>query len=218
MNIDEVKKMIWKVGVIPVVRASSLDEARRAIEAICLGDIPVIEITMTVPDAPKIISELAKQPGRTALIGAGTVTNARSAELCIDSGAEFLVSPGLSHGMLESAAKHGILAIPGALTPTEVMAAREAGADIIKIFPCGSAGGAKHLKALKAPFPDAHFIPTGGVNLANAAEYFAAGAYALGVGAELVDLKAIRENNPRKIVESAKTLVEIVRLARGEKN
>jgi 2-dehydro-3-deoxyphosphogluconate aldolase/(4S)-4-hydroxy-2-oxoglutarate aldolase len=152
------------------------------------------------------------------LIGAGTVTNAKAAEECIDAGAQFLVSPGLSVATLEVAAKRGILAMPGALTPTEVMQAREAGAELIKIFPCSSVGGPKHIKSLKAPFPDAQFIPTGGVNLSNAAEYFAAGAFALGVGADLVDLAALRDNNPEKIVAGARALVLAVELARASRS
>ena len=218
MNTESVRRRISKIGIVPVVRAASVEEARRAVEAIHLGGIPVIEITMTVPDATKIIQELAKYYGSEVLIGAGTVTNAQDAENCIDAGAEFLVSPGLSVAVLQVAAKRGILAIPGALTPTEVMEAREAGAQVIKIFPCSSVGGPRHIKALRAPFPDAHFIPTGGVNLSNAAGYFAAGAFALGVGADLVDLAALRENNPQKIIAGAKALVQAVELARATRS
>jgi 2-dehydro-3-deoxyphosphogluconate aldolase / (4S)-4-hydroxy-2-oxoglutarate aldolase len=218
MTTARVAKRIWEIGIVPVVRAASVEEARRAVEAIHLGGIPVIEITMTVPEATRIIQELAKQYGEKVLVGAGTVTKAQGAEACIDAGAEFLVSPGLSVAVLEVAAKHGILAIPGALTPTEVMRAREAGAEVIKIFPCSSAGGPKHIRALRAPFPDAQFIPTGGVNLSNAAEYFAAGAFALGVGADLVDLTALRTNNAEKIIAGAKALVLAVELARAARS
>jgi 2-dehydro-3-deoxyphosphogluconate aldolase/(4S)-4-hydroxy-2-oxoglutarate aldolase len=148
------------------------------------------------------------------LTGAGTVLTARSAQACLDAGAHFLVSPGLSLPVLEIGVKNGVLAIPGALTPTEVMDAMEAGAELIKIFPCGSAGGPKHIKALKAPFPQARFIPTGGVSLSNAGEYFAAGAFALGAGADLVDVNALRQNQPQEIVKTAKAFVEVVRVAR----
>lgn len=133
----------------------------------------------------------------------------------MDAGAQFLVSPGLSVPVVQAATKRSILALPGALTPTEVMAALEAGAQVIKIFPCGSAGGSKHIKALRAPFPAARFVPTGGVNLSNAQEYFAAGAYALGVGADLVDLAALRNGQTEKIVEMAKSLVATVQQARS---
>lgn len=201
---------------MPVIRAARLEEVRRAVEAICAGGIPVVEITMTVPDAPKMIQELACTYGDKVLIGAGTVMNAKQAEVCLDAGAQFLVSPGLSIPVLETGRKRGVLTIPGALTPTEVMTALEAGAELIKIFPCSSAGGPRHLRALKAPFPDGRFIPTGGVNLSNAAEYIAAGAFALGVGADLVDLQALRRNEPEKLSAAARALVQMICLARTE--
>jgi 2-dehydro-3-deoxyphosphogluconate aldolase/(4S)-4-hydroxy-2-oxoglutarate aldolase len=212
---DAIRRIHAK-GIVPVIRAANVDEARRAVDAIREGGIDVIEITMTVPDAPKVIAELVKHCGDSVFAGAGTVTNAKQAETCLDAGAQFLVSPGLSVPVLETARKRGILAIPGALTPTEVMNAFEAGAELVKIFPCGSAGGSKHIRALKAPFPDARFIPTGGVNLSNAAEYIAAGAFGLGVGADLVDLQAVRRNDLEKIVAMARALVQTVSLARAE--
>ncbi|HTC41645.1 MAG TPA: bifunctional 4-hydroxy-2-oxoglutarate aldolase/2-dehydro-3-deoxy-phosphogluconate aldolase [Candidatus Acidoferrales bacterium] len=217
MNIENAINKIHEIGIVPVVRAANLDEARRAVDAICTGGIPVIEITMTVPNAPAMIQELVKHYGTSVLTGAGTVTTAKQAEICLDAGAQFLVSPGLSVPVLQTAAARGILAIPGALTPTEVMAALEAGAQLIKIFPCGSAGGPKHIKALKAPFPETRLIPTGGVNVNNAAEYLAAGSFALGVGADLVDLAAIRRNESGKIVDMAKILIDSVKLARTSK-
>jgi 2-dehydro-3-deoxyphosphogluconate aldolase/(4S)-4-hydroxy-2-oxoglutarate aldolase len=217
VTIESAISKIQEIGIVPVVRAANLDEARRAVDAICTGGIPVIEITLTVPNAPAMIQELVKHYGSSVLAGAGTVTTAKQAEICLDAGAQFLVSPGLSVPVLKTAAERGILAIPGALTPTEVMAALDAGAKLIKIFPCGSAGGPKHIKALKAPFPETRLIPTGGVNLTNAAEYFAAGSFALGVGADLVDLAAIRKNEPAKIIDMAKSLVDAVRLARSTK-
>lgn len=215
MNIENAISRIEEIGIVPVVRAANLDEARKAVDAIYAGGIPLIEITLTVPNAPAMIQELVKHYGTSVLTGAGTVTTAKQAEICLDAGAQFLVSPGLSVPVLQTAAKRGVLAIPGALTPTEVMAALEAGAKLVKIFPCGSAGGPKHIKALKAPFPEVRFIPTGGVNLSNAAEYLAAGSFALGVGADLVDLNAIRKKEPAKIIDMAKALVDAVRLARA---
>ena len=217
MNIDSAISRIQDIGIVPVVRAANLDEARRAIDAICTGGISIIEVTMTVPNAPAMIQELVRQYGTSVLTGAGTVTTAKQAEICLDAGAQFLVSPGLSVPVLQTAARRGILAIPGALTPTEVMSALEAGAKLIKIFPCGSAGGPKHIRALRAPFPDTRLIPTGGVNLGNAAEYFAAGSFALGVGADLVDLVALRRNEPQKIIDMAKALIDAVRQARSSK-
>jgi len=217
VNIDSAINKIQEIGIVPVVRAANLDEARRAIDAICTGGISIIEVTMTVPNAPAMIQELVRQYGTSVLTGAGTVTTAKQAEICLDAGAQFLVSPGLSVPVLQTAARRGILAIPGALTPTEVMSALEAGAKLIKIFPCGSAGGPKHIRALRAPFPDTRLIPTGGVNLGNAAEYFAAGSFALGVGADLVDLVALRRNEPQKIIDMAKALIDAVRQARSSK-
>jgi 2-dehydro-3-deoxyphosphogluconate aldolase / (4S)-4-hydroxy-2-oxoglutarate aldolase len=208
---------IHEIGIIPVVRAANVDEARRAVDAICAGGIPIIEITMTVPNAPAMIQQLAREFGNRILTGAGTVITAQQAEICMDAGAQFLVSPGLSVPVVEAATRRSILAMPGALTPTEVMAALGAGAKVIKIFPCASAGGPKHVKALRAPFPDARFVPTGGVNLANAQEYLAVGAFALGVGADLVDLEALRRNEEAKIAEMAKALVAVVRQARKGK-
>ncbi len=218
MSIEHAIQKIQKIGIVPVVRAANVDEARRVIDAIHSGGIPIIEVTMTVPNAPAIIQELVRHYGDTVLTGAGTVTTAAQAEICLDAGAQFLVSPGLSVPVLKAAAQRGILAIPGALTPTELMAALEAGAKLIKIFPCGSAGGPKHIKALKAPFPDTRLIPTGGVNLENAGQYFAAGAFALGVGADLVDLGAIRRNEANKIIDMAKAFVDTVRLAKAAQN
>jgi 2-dehydro-3-deoxyphosphogluconate aldolase / (4S)-4-hydroxy-2-oxoglutarate aldolase len=215
MTIDEVIRRIEEVGIVPVVRASSVKEAARAVEAISAGGIPIVEITMTVPNAVSVIREVTHQYKGKALVGAGTVTTARQAEDCLDAGAEFLVSPGLSASVLSVAKSAAKLAIPGALTPTELMAAQEHGARLIKIFPCGNVGGPKYLKSLKAPFPDACLIPTGGVNAANAAEFIAAGAFALGVGADLVDVAALREGNLQKIVASAQELVQAVMSARN---
>ena len=217
MNIDAAISKIHEIGIVPVVRAAHVEEARKAVDAIHSGGIPIIEITMTVPNAPAMIRELVRHYGNRVLAGAGTVTTAKQAEVCLDAGAHFLVSPGLAVGVLQTAARRGVLAIPGALTPTEVMAAIEAGAQLIKIFPCGSAGGPKHIKALKAPFPETRLIPTGGVNVTNAAEYFAAGSFALGVGADLVDLAAIRRNETAKIMDMAKALLDAVLLARTAK-
>jgi 2-dehydro-3-deoxyphosphogluconate aldolase / (4S)-4-hydroxy-2-oxoglutarate aldolase len=207
VTIEEVVRKIGEIGIIPVVRASTVDEANRA----------VVEITMTVPNAISVIRELAQRHGGDVLIGAGTVTNAEQAESCVRAGAQFLVSPGLAVSVLSVARVHNRLAIPGALTPTELMNAQEQGAQLVKIFPCGSVGGPKYLKSLKAPFPHAQLIPTGGVNPANAAEFIAAGAYALGVGADLVDAAALREGNLEKITTVAKELVQAVATARPAK-
>jgi 2-dehydro-3-deoxyphosphogluconate aldolase/(4S)-4-hydroxy-2-oxoglutarate aldolase len=214
MTIDDVIHRIGEIGIVPVVRAAAVDEATRAVEAICAGGIPIVEITMTVPDAITVIRQVARQYGKDVLLGAGTVTTAPQAEQCIAAGAEFIVSPGLSFPVLAAAQACGKLAIPGALTPTELMNAQQNGAKLIKIFPCGNVGGPKYLKSLRGPFPDAALIPTGGVNAANAAEFIAAGAFALGVGAELVNTAALREGNLAKIEQAARELVGAVLTAR----
>jgi 2-dehydro-3-deoxyphosphogluconate aldolase/(4S)-4-hydroxy-2-oxoglutarate aldolase len=215
MTIDDVVRRIGEIGIVPVVRAATVDEATRAVEAICAGGIPVVEITMTVPNAVSVIREVVQQYGDKVLIGAGTVTSADQAEACIRAGAEFLVSPGLSVAALAVARSAAKLAIPGALTPTELMNAQEHGARLVKIFPCGNVGGPKYLKSLKGPFPNAALIPTGGVNAANAAEFIAAGAFAIGVGADLVDAKALRDGNLEKIISGARELVQAVASARS---
>jgi 2-dehydro-3-deoxyphosphogluconate aldolase/(4S)-4-hydroxy-2-oxoglutarate aldolase len=215
MTIEDVIRRIEEVGIIPVVRAASVEEATRAVEAICAGGIPVVEITMTVPNAVSVIREVAKQYKDKALVGAGTVVTAEQAESCLRAGAEFLVSPGLSAPVLSVARAAGKLAIPGALTPTELMNAHDHGARLVKIFPCGNVGGPKYLRSLKAPFPKAELIPTGGVNASNAADFIAAGAFALGVGADLVDAVALREGNLEKISAAAQELVQAVISARA---
>jgi 2-dehydro-3-deoxyphosphogluconate aldolase/(4S)-4-hydroxy-2-oxoglutarate aldolase len=216
MTINEVIARIGEVGIVPVVRSATVEEAMRAVEAICAGGIPVVEITMTVPDAVSVIREVAQRYAGTVLIGAGTVTTSEQADRCISAGAEFLVSPGLSAAVLAVARSSNKLAIPGALTPTELMSAQEHGARLVKIFPCGSVGGAKYLRSLRAPFPKALLIPTGGVNAANAGEFIAAGAFALGIGAELCDAKALREGNLEKVTSAARDLVQVVASARME--
>jgi 2-dehydro-3-deoxyphosphogluconate aldolase / (4S)-4-hydroxy-2-oxoglutarate aldolase len=215
MTIDDVIRRIEEIGIVPVVRAASVEEATRAVEAICAGGIPVVEVTMTVPNAISVIREVAQEYRNKVLIGAGTVTTAEQAESCFRAGAEFLVSPGLARSVLAVAGASAKLAIPGVLTPTELMNAQELGVQLIKIFPCGNVGGPKYLKSLKAPFPNAALIPTGGVNAANAADFIAAGAFALGVGADLVDATALREGNLEKISSAAKELVHAVTSARA---
>ena len=209
MHVETIIRRIGDIGIMPVIRAANPAEALRAVEAICAGGISIVEITMTVPDAPRVLREVARANSEF-LVGAGTVLNAEQAEICIDAGARFLISPGLAPEVIRTAAKHGVLAIPGAFTPSEIMAAMELGVEVIKIFPCGSGGGPSHIKALRGPFPDCRFIPTGGVSLKNAEEYFSAGAFALGIGAELADLAALRKNEPHRITEAAKSLTAIV--------
>jgi 2-dehydro-3-deoxyphosphogluconate aldolase/(4S)-4-hydroxy-2-oxoglutarate aldolase len=215
MTIEDVIRRIGEIGIVPVVRAATVEDATRAVEAICAGGIPILEITMTVPNATSVIRHVVREHGNSALIGAGTVTTGEQAEQCIRAGAEFLVSPGISTHVLAVAQACAKLAIPGALTPTELMHAQDNGAKLIKIFPCGNVGGAKYLQSLRGPFPHVALIPTGGVSAANAAEYIAAGAFALGVGGDLINAAALREGNLAKITQAAQELVQAVQRARG---
>jgi 2-dehydro-3-deoxyphosphogluconate aldolase/(4S)-4-hydroxy-2-oxoglutarate aldolase len=214
MTVEDVIRRIGEIGIVPVVRAATVEDATRAVEAICAGGIPILEITMTVPNAVSVIRHVIREHGNTLLIGAGTVTTGEQAEQCIRAGAEFIVSPGLSTRVLAVAQACAKLAIPGALTPTELMHAQDNGAKLIKIFPCGNVGGPKYLQSLKGPFPNVALIPTGGVNASNAADYVAAGAFALGVGGDLVDAAALRDGNLSKITQAARDLVRAVRSAR----
>jgi 2-dehydro-3-deoxyphosphogluconate aldolase/(4S)-4-hydroxy-2-oxoglutarate aldolase len=186
----------------------------QVIEAIRAGGVPVLEITMTVPRAIKVIEQVADRYGSEVVVGAGTVLDAETARSCILAGASFVVSPALNVGTIEMCRRYSIAVMPGALTPTEVVTAWDAGADVVKVFPCGAVGGAKYLKALKAPLPQVEMIPTGGVSLATAAEFIEAGAFALGVGSDLVDTKAIRAGQPEKVTEAARSYVSTVRDAR----
>jgi 2-dehydro-3-deoxyphosphogluconate aldolase / (4S)-4-hydroxy-2-oxoglutarate aldolase len=215
MDKQKVRERILEIGIIPVVRASSSAEACLAADAVRQGGIPIVEITMTVPGAIDVIRELVKNCGSDVLVGAGTVLNADTARRCIDAGAQFLVSPGLNLQTVAFAAGEGKLIMAGALTPTEVMAAWDAGADFIKIFPCGQVGGAKYIKALKGPFPQIPFIPTGGVNLNTAAEFLEAGSVALGIGGELVQADALKANKPEIIAENARKFLAIVKHTRA---
>lgn len=215
MNKPEVLQRINEVGVVPVVRAASPQEAMKVIEAIKLGGLSILEITMTVPDAVKVIEQVADRYGAEVVVGAGTVLDPETARACILAGARFVVSPSLNLHTIELCRQYSVAVFPGALTPTEVVTAWQAGADAVKVFPCGAVGGAKYLASLKAPLPQIEMIPTGGVSLATAASFIAAGAFALGVGADLVDLTAMRSGEPEKVTQAARAYVAAVRNARN---
>ncbi|HUL34401.1 MAG TPA: bifunctional 4-hydroxy-2-oxoglutarate aldolase/2-dehydro-3-deoxy-phosphogluconate aldolase [Candidatus Eisenbacteria bacterium] len=213
MDKAAVRKRIEEVGIVPIIRATSPDEARFAADAIREGGISIVEITMTVPGALDVISELARKSPEV-LLGAGTVLNAESASRCLDAGAQFLVSPGLHLKTVEHALKHQVLIIAGALTPTEIMAAWEAGADFIKVFPCSNVGGPSYLRALKGPFPEIPMVPTGGVNLETAAEFLRSGAAALGVGGELILKDALKARDAQRLRDLAARYVAIIKKSR----
>ncbi|MBC7900806.1 MAG: bifunctional 4-hydroxy-2-oxoglutarate aldolase/2-dehydro-3-deoxy-phosphogluconate aldolase [Saprospiraceae bacterium] len=213
MSKAEVIERIVSGGVLPVIRAESKEEARKVIDAITKGGISIIEITMKVPDAVLLIRELTAN--NNLLIGAGTVMDPETARACIEAGAKFIISPALNFETIDYCNDRDIVVMPGALTPTEVVNAWDAGADFVKVFPADSMGGAKYLKSLKAPLPHIKLIPTGGVSQETAASFIKAGASAVGVGADLVDLLAIREGRSEAITEAARKYLEIVRAARS---
>ena len=213
----EIIRQIVSVGVIPVVRAESTELARRAIAAIRKGGIPIIEITMTVPGAIRMIEELSKEAGADTLVGAGTVLDAETAQKCMRAGATFIVSPSLNFDTIACCKEQDVVVMPGGLTPTEIASAWSAGADFVKVFPAGAVGGASYIKALKGPLPQIKLVPTGGVSLKNAAAFIQAGAEALGVGSELVDMGALRDGMDARITERAQEFLEIVKQARNNK-
>src|SRR5436305_24519 len=213
MNKASVLKRIRDVDIVPVVRASSPEQAVQVVEAIMAGGLPVLEITMTVPGAVQVIKELVKRFD-DAIVGAGTVLDAEAARACIDAGARFIVSPALNLDTIVCCRELDVAVMPGALTPTEVVSAWNAGADLVKVFPAGALGGASYIKSLKAPLPQIKLVPTGGVTLANAGAFIEAGAAAVGVGADLVDTKAIRAGQPEKITQAARAFIEAVSNAR----
>ncbi|HQU86727.1 MAG TPA: bifunctional 2-keto-4-hydroxyglutarate aldolase/2-keto-3-deoxy-6-phosphogluconate aldolase [Pyrinomonadaceae bacterium] len=215
MKRAEVIQKIKDIGVVPVVRADSAEEALAAVAAIKEGGVPILEITMTVPGAVKVIEKVADEFGSEVVLGAGTVLDPETARACILAGATFIVSPALNLATIELCRRYSVPICPGALTPTEVVTAWQAGADFVKVFPCSAMGGASYIKGLKAPLPQVELIPTGGVNLNTAADFIKAGSSALGIGADLVDLKALRAGNAAKITESAKQFVQLVKDARA---
>jgi len=206
----EVLNALREIGLVPVLRAESETQALSLADAIAAGGVTVLEVTMTVPGAIRVMRRLAEARPEI-LIGAGTVLDPETARMCILEGAQFVVSPALNVKTIEMCHRYGVAVLPGALTPTEIVTAWEAGADVVKIFPASALGGAKYLKSVKAPLPQVEMIPTGGVSQATAAEFLEAGAFALGVGADLVNLKAISEGHPEVITDSARKYLAIVR-------
>ena len=213
MKKEEVEARIEEIGIVPAVRLSSAEDARFATEAISHGGIPIVEITLTVPGAIEVISDLARNsPG--LIVGAGTVFDTETARRCLDAGAAFLTSPGLDLAIVEFARKENVVVLAGALTPTEVTTAWKAGSDFVKIFPCSQVGGDTYIKALKRPFPQVRLIAAGGVNQQTAANFILAGASAIGVGGELIPKDAIQLRQAERIHELARRFVRFVNSAR----
>jgi len=213
---ETIQQTLERVGLIPVLRARNAAQAHTIVEAMMAGGVTVVEVTMTVPGAVDLIKELSKKYGSKLLLGSGTVTTAAEAEATIDAGAEFVVSPSFHLDVVEKTKAMGKLSIPGSLTPTEVITAWKAGADYVKIFPCSAMGGASYLKALLAPFPFLKLIPTGGVTVATAEDFLRAGARALGVGSDMVNLAAVEAGNPEKITDTARAYLAILARVREE--
>jgi 2-dehydro-3-deoxyphosphogluconate aldolase/(4S)-4-hydroxy-2-oxoglutarate aldolase len=204
-----------EIGLVPVLRAESAEQALALASAIAAGGVTVLEVTMTVPGAVQVMRKLT-EARPDLLIGAGTVLDAETARMCILEGARFIVSPALNLKTIEMCHRYGVPVLPGALTPTEIVTAWQAGADVVKVFPASAMGGASYLKSIKAPLPQVELIPTGGVSLSTAEDFLKAGAFALGVGADLVDHKAMSEGRAHHITETSRKYLEIVKKFRAE--
>jgi 2-dehydro-3-deoxyphosphogluconate aldolase/(4S)-4-hydroxy-2-oxoglutarate aldolase len=214
MDKTQVLEQIQKVGILPVLRAESAKQAIAISNAIKAGGITAMEVTMTVPGALDVIRQLVEQSGDSMLIGAGSVLDPETARACLLAGAAFIVSPALNLKTIEMCHRYGAAICPGALTPTEILTAWEAGADVVKVFPCSAVGGASYLKAVKAPMPQIRLIPTGGVSLATAESFLKAGAFALGVGGDLVNTKAKTDADFQEMTENARKYMAVVQQAR----
>src|ERR1017187_987994 len=213
---ETTQQILERVGLIPVLRARNAAQAHAVVEAMIAGGVTIVEVTMTVPGALDLLKELKSKYGAKLLLGSGTVTTAEEAGATIEAGAEFVVSPSFHPEVVAKTHELGKLSIPGALTPTEVITAWRAGADYVKIFPCSAVGGASYLKALLAPFPDLKLIPTGGVTLQTAEGFLRAGARALGVGSDLVNLAAVDAGTPETITETARAYLKVLAKVREE--
>jgi 2-dehydro-3-deoxyphosphogluconate aldolase / (4S)-4-hydroxy-2-oxoglutarate aldolase len=215
MKHEEVRAKILEAGIIPAVRVSTPEDAWFAAEAVSRGGIPIVELTMTVPKATELIAHLVRKHPEL-VVGAGTVLDVETARACLDAGAGFLTSPGFDLETVRFAVQQKTVVMPGALTPSEVMAAANAGADFVKIFPCTPVGGAAYIRALRSPFPHVSFIASGGVNQQTARDYIHAGVAAVGVGTDLIPPRAIEAREQGWIVELARRFSHLVKNARAE--
>jgi len=210
MTKQEVRARIVELAIVPAVRAANADDALFAAEAVSRGGLPIVELTMTVPNATELIARLVKKHPHM-IVGAGTVLDLETARACLAAGARFITSPGLDLEIVEFSVKAGVIVMPGVLTPSEIIAAVKAGADFVKIFPCSQVGGVDYLHALKGPFPNVAFIAAGGVNQQTAGKYLAAGATAVGIGTDLVPPRAIAIREAEWIEELARRYVHTVK-------
>ncbi len=214
MDKQAVLKLLKEIGIVPVIRTDAKEDALKIVEAIVEGGIECLEITMTVRGAVNLIAELNKRFQDSVLIGAGTVFDADEARQCQAAGAKFVVTPCLIPEVIRFCNEQKLLICAGALTPTEIFAAHQTGADVVKVFPCSALGGANYLKSLTAPFPHIELMPTGGVTLATIGDFIRAGACAVGVGSDLANLKAIHQNEPEKITALARRYLAALAEAR----
>ncbi len=215
LNKAKVLEGMKAIGLVPVLRAESVINALALAEALVAGGVTVLEVTMTVPGAMHVMRRLAESRP-DILIGAGTVLDAETARMCMLEGAQFVVSPALNLKTIEMCHRYSVAVLPGALTPTEIIDAWQAGADAVKIFPASAMGGASYLKSVKAPLPQVEMIPTGGVSLTTARDYLKAGAFALGIGADLVDANAMAEGRLLVVTENARRFLAVVKECRNE--
>ena len=215
MTKDEVCSLIRTIAIVPAVRVSSGDDAHFAAEAVMRGGIPIVEITMVVPGALELMTHLIHSDPKV-IVGAGTVLDTKTARLCVDAGASFITAPSFNPAVVEFAAKENVTAIPGALTPTEVATAWSAGADLIKVFPCGPVGGDRYIKAMHASLPQIPLIAAGGVNQQTAASFILSGATAIGIGTELIPTEAIQRRQFERIRELARRFLKLVKDAREQ--
>jgi 2-dehydro-3-deoxyphosphogluconate aldolase/(4S)-4-hydroxy-2-oxoglutarate aldolase len=216
LNKNEVRTRIEEVGIIPAVRVSSADDAMFAAEAVYRGGIPIVEVTLTVPGGIEVISHLVENAPEM-IVGAGSVLDVETARLCLQAGAKFITSDGIDVDVVKFAVEENVVVFPGALTPTDVIAARKAGSDFVKIVPCGHVGGDSYLRDLKAMFPSVPLIAAGGVNQKTAYGFILAGATALGIGKELISREAIHLRQNEVIRTLADRFLGFVHAARSQK-
>jgi 2-dehydro-3-deoxyphosphogluconate aldolase/(4S)-4-hydroxy-2-oxoglutarate aldolase len=214
MKREEARALIQGIGILPSVRVNTQELARFAAETVYAAGIPVVEITLTVPGAVEVVNYLAERYADMA-VGAGTVLDEESARQCVEAGARFLTSPGFVPEVVAYAKRKDVVVLPGALTPTEIIAAWKAGSDFVKIFPTGNVGGFQYVRALKVPLPQIPLIATGGVNQLTASDYILAGATAIGVGGELLPKEALHFRQSDRIHELAGRFLAMVREARA---
>ncbi|MFL5623006.1 MAG: bifunctional 4-hydroxy-2-oxoglutarate aldolase/2-dehydro-3-deoxy-phosphogluconate aldolase [Gemmatimonadaceae bacterium] len=211
---SSVLSTLREVGIIPVIRADSADAALAIVDALAEAGLTIAEVTMTVPNAIDAIATIEKRFGDEVLVGAGTVTDAETAQRAIGAGAKFIVSPCLVPEVIDASRNADVAVLPGALTPTEVLAAFRNGGDMVKVFPAQNVGGAAYLRALRGPFPQVPLVPTGGITLGNIREMFDAGSVAVGVGSELISKDALARRDYAAIGALAAQFMAAVREAR----